>query len=99
MEERNSFREVEFLCHSPDAKRVSLVGDFNDWSADDIIMAKNRSGDWRTEVPLKPGHYEYKYVVDGNWVCDPGCARCPHKHCPACVTNPFGTMNRVIEVK
>jgi hypothetical protein len=48
-------------------------------------------------VALPPGRYEFKFVVDGAWCCEPGCEG-PHHGCPKCVPNSSGTMNRLIEV-
>lgn len=45
---------------------------------------------------LSPGRHEFKFVVDGEWCCEPGCNG--RDQGPKCVPNPFGTMNRVIEV-
>jgi diguanylate cyclase (GGDEF)-like protein len=56
------------------ANSVVVVGDFNDWDklADPMSL---RDGLWSTHVPVAPGTYEYKFVVDGEkWVKDPACA-------------------------
>lgn len=52
------------------AEVVSIAGDFNEWIADRIIMA--RDGDeWYCKTNLKPGIYQYKIVIDGRWIVDP----------------------------
>lgn len=33
------------------------------------------SGVWKLSVPLKKGAYEYKFLVDGSWITDPGNPR------------------------
>lgn len=91
-------RQLEFVCHAPEAKTVYLAGSFNGWDPNDTLMARSRSGDWRATLPLSPGRYEYKFVIDGRWVCDAGCSDAPSHRCPVCVTNAFGTMNKVVEV-
>ncbi|MGO9608020.1 MAG: glycogen-binding domain-containing protein [Verrucomicrobiia bacterium] len=53
------------------AKSVSVAGDFNQWSATANTMQKDPSGVWIASIPLKPGKYQYKFVVDGNWKQDP----------------------------
>ena len=53
------------------AKSVSVAGDFNQWSATANPMQKDLAGLWITSIPLKPGKYQYKFVVDGNWKQDP----------------------------
>ena len=61
-------------------------------------MTKDAEGNWSVAVDLKPGRYEFKYVVDGVWwCCEPGSDE-PQPGQAGCVPNSFGTMNRVIEV-
>ena len=50
---------------------VYLAGSFNDWSTSTTKLTKS-NGIWSTTVNLDPGVYEYKYIVDGEWVADPG---------------------------
>ncbi|MBX9792603.1 MAG: glycogen-binding domain-containing protein [Pirellulales bacterium] len=86
-----------FRCCAPDARAVFVAGTFNQWSADATPMAKNVDGNWSAAVDLKPGRYEFKYVVDGVWCCEPGGDE-PQPGQAGFVPNSFGTMNRVIEV-
>jgi 1,4-alpha-glucan branching enzyme len=62
-----------FRYRNPDAKKVYLVGDFNDWSPTaDPMTDDNGDGEWTLFYPLTSGVYAYKFVVDGkNWVPDP----------------------------
>ncbi len=62
-----------FRYRNHDAKRVYLVGDFNDWSPTaDPMTDDNADGEWTLFYPLVPGTYAYKFLVDGkNWVADP----------------------------
>ena len=53
-------------------------------------MINQLEGKWSAEVPLNPGRYEYRFVVDGRWQDDPMAARF--------VGNPFGGLNCVLEV-
>ncbi len=85
-----------FICPSEGAQGVFLAGDFNDWDPTRTPMERQDDGSWRAELELAPGRYEYKFIVDGGWCCQPGR---PDSECPDCVPNPFGTMNRVIEVR
>ena len=64
---------VRFQLAAPNAHTVALVGDFNDWSRDAIILQPaDKPGVWTASVPLKPGRHEYAFVVDGKrWVPDP----------------------------
>ncbi len=90
--------KTTFSCHAPDAERVCVTGDFNEWSLDATPMKKNRQGKWTAKVDLPAGRHEYKFVVDGEWCCEPGCDG-PHLGFLHCVANVHGTMNRVIEVE
>jgi 5'-AMP-activated protein kinase regulatory beta subunit len=86
-----------FICHAPEAKAVFLAGTFNDWKPDATPMTRNGEGDWSMALHLPAGRHEYKFVVDGNWCCEPGCDG-KNYQCPHCAVNTYGTMNRVIEV-
>lgn len=82
---------IEFTVTAPEAKEVFLVGDFNGWQAEGFQMRKFKDGVCRKKVQLKPGRYEYLFLVDGNWWTDPqNDARC---------TNPFGMENSIIQIK
>lgn len=62
-----------FRYRNSDAKKVYLVGDFNDWSpVSDPMADENGDGEWTLFYPLSPGRYAYKFVVDGrSWIPDP----------------------------
>lgn len=64
---------VIFRFFDPKAKRVTVVGDFNNWSMRaDPMVDKNGDGEWTLFYSLAPGKYEYKFVIDANnWVPDP----------------------------
>ena len=85
-------------CQAPKAKVVCVAGTFNDWDPGATPLERRADGTWAATLNLPPGRYEYKFVVDGEWCCEPGCDLA-YNDCPKCVANPFGTMNRVIEVK
>ena len=53
--------------------KVYLAGTFNDWSTSATQMTKS-NGVFSTTVTLDPGIHEYKFVVDSNWITDPGNA-------------------------
>jgi 1,4-alpha-glucan branching enzyme len=89
---------VEFSCHAANAKCVFVAGMFNDWKPDATpLHLEATSGQWTVSLSLPPGHHEFKFVVDGQWGCEPGCEH-EYLGCPKCVANAFGTMNRVLEV-
>ncbi len=67
--------EVSF-AYKPTAKTkaVYLAGDFNDWKTDGESMAgPDAEGRYTAKTQLKPGEYQYKFVLDGKeWRADPG---------------------------
>lgn len=85
-----------FVCHVPDAESVCLAGTFNDWDPQRTLMERGEDGAWRAELQLDPGRYEYKFLINGHWCCEPGHGE--DTELPHCVRNAFGTMNRVIDV-
>ena len=91
----NASRKTPFTCQSPEARDVFLAGTFNDWDPNGIVMERQDDGTWRTELELAPGRYEYKFIVDGVWCCEPGQE---DSQCETCIPNSFGTMNRFVEV-
>ena len=63
---------IEFTYYDPSAYSVSLAGSFNNWDARANPMTKDKEGNWKVAVPLSPGKYEYKFVVNGGtWMADP----------------------------
>jgi 1,4-alpha-glucan branching enzyme len=88
---------VAFACHPNTAEAVFLAGTFNGWDPNATPMVLGDGGQWTVSLPLAPGRYEYKFVVDGEWCCEPDCTA-PSSECPNCIMNDFGTMNRVLEV-
>jgi 1,4-alpha-glucan branching enzyme len=79
---------VTFSLEAPRAGEVILTGDFNNWSSKTHPMKNNGSGMWSKTVMLKPGKYEYKFLIDGDWKIDTG----NDQTCPNC----FGTRNSVL---
>lgn len=53
---------------------VYLAGVFNDWKPDDLKMeGPDKDGTFTRTLSLKPGMYEYKFVLNGKtWRNDPG---------------------------
>ena len=61
---------VVFALEAPEAHRVQLVGDFNEWMLDGNEMTQSGKV-WTSVLQLQPGRYRYRYVVDGLWCSDP----------------------------
>jgi chromosome partitioning protein len=74
------------------ADAIHIAGDFNNWQVGPGTMEKaNRDGEWRLALPLSPGRYRYRMVVDGKWVTDPNNQYVE--------TNQFGELNNIFEVE
>jgi hypothetical protein len=55
----------QFVFQSARAKRVSVVGDFNQWNASSAPMVRSADGTlWSVLVPILPGRHVYAYMVD-----------------------------------
>lgn len=80
--------KVIFTFSYPTANTVHIAGNFNSWSTNANPMRKE--GDvWVTELELKPGTYQYKFVIDGGkvWKEDPDA--------PGYTDDGFGGKNGV----
>lgn len=62
---------IRFTYYDPAAKAVYIAGDFNNWNTTATPMKRDERGIWSVVLRLPPGRYEYKFIVDGNWVADP----------------------------
>jgi len=83
--------EVFFAARFADAKKVLIAGDFNNWSPMATPLITNGHPDvWTARLPLQPGRYRYRFVVDGKWMTDP--------HNSYVEVNQFGELNNVVEV-
>jgi hypothetical protein len=73
------------------AERVALCGDFNNWAPEGISLTRAADRSWQVTVPLVPGSYRYKYLLDGvTWENGPDADRYEE--------NAYGTLDSVIEV-
>jgi 1,4-alpha-glucan branching enzyme len=64
-------KPINFICVAPEAKQVSVVGDFNDWHPNAHPMKRQPDGAWMAQVPLSHGHHHYLFCVDGKSRLDP----------------------------
>lgn len=47
------------------AKKVMVVGEFNDWNKKSIPMKKLKDGSFKTTIDLAPGkEYQFRYLID-----------------------------------
>ena len=83
-------QEILFTLSCPQAREVSVVGDFNNWCQDGTPMQKNGAGEWAVRLMLRSGQYGYRFLVDGAWREDPGASqRAP---------NASGQFNSILSV-
>jgi hypothetical protein len=75
---------------NPVAKQVCVAGSFNEWKPERAPLIAAGNGRWIGNLRVKPGRYEYLFVVDGQWLPDPNAKES--------VQNPFGGRNSVLTV-
>ena len=83
-------KKIEFFLEAPSATSVRLAADFTDWEKYPLDMIRSDDGVWFNVISLAPGHYSYRYIVDGQWHDDPRSTQR--------VANPFGTENALLIV-
>jgi len=65
-------REVLFTFEAPGHAKVQIAGDFNNWTPQRLDFNELQDQHvWKMAICLRPGTYQYKYLVDGSWVHDP----------------------------
>jgi len=90
MRERTRIQQVPCCAKAPEAGDVRVTGDFTKWARREIRLTSNGSGDWCALIPLEPGVYEYRLLVDGEWA--------DHAEANLRVRNPFGSQNCILTV-
>ncbi len=84
--------EVELVFQNPEARMVSVAGDFNDWNLTSHPMARVQGGVWRLRVNLPPGVYQYNFYIDNErWADNPGSQ--------ALVSDGFGGHNALLFIE
>jgi 1,4-alpha-glucan branching enzyme len=81
---------VRFEFTHPTATTVCVAGTFNGWHPEGKPLHPVGDGRWLKETVLPPGTYEYRLVVDGEWMPDPRARES--------VPNPFGGRNSILKV-
>jgi len=84
--------KVTFSVEAKEAKEASVVGDFNNWSAEEGALNKLKNGTFKGVFDLdKDKAYEFKYLIDGEYVNE--------TEADSFKWNEFaGTENSVLEV-
>ncbi|NOZ68958.1 MAG: glycoside hydrolase [Deferribacteres bacterium] len=77
---------------APDAKVVTVVGDFNNWNVTEAQMERLKSGDFKLTLELPSNkEYRFRYLIDFNrWEND----WCADQYVP----NPFGCDDSLVIV-
>lgn len=84
-------KRIIFSYFDPQAHQVLLAGDFNNWDMGNLSLKRKDSGEWNASLNLRPGIYDYRFIVDGEWRDDPkSLERVP---------NPYGTFNNRITIR
>ena len=82
---------VTFVYNGTPGVQASLAGSFNDWEPEkNPMICKETAGVYSCDLLLPAGSYEYKLVVDGEWLTD--------QDNPNFSANDFGTLNSVINI-
>jgi 1,4-alpha-glucan branching enzyme len=87
---KKAMRRVQLLVRAAEAREVRVTGDFSRWAKEGIPLSRDGAGRWRTVLPLEPGEYQYRLLVDGEWS--------DHAEATARVANPFGSENCILKV-
>jgi 1,4-alpha-glucan branching enzyme len=75
-----------------DAKRVCIVGDFNNWSINSHPMRKLKTGNYSITLELEPGReYQFRYFIDEiRWEND--------WHADKYVRSPYGDSDNSVVI-
>ena len=90
MADKNTKKRVTFKFSNPEACEVFLAGSFNNWNPSTQPLKKDAKGIWKTVLMLPKGTYEYRFVIDGQWIDDPDS--------PEKTLNEFGSYNSILIV-
>ncbi|TVZ58695.1 AMP-activated protein kinase-like protein [Flavobacteriaceae bacterium MAR_2010_105] len=84
--------KVTFTVPAEEAKKVAVLGSFNEWNAKKAVALKKlKNGTFKGTVDLeKDNSYEFKYLVDGTYVND--------EQADAYVWNNVGSENGVLNL-
>ncbi len=85
-------RAVTFSQPADAGRTIAVAGDFNDWSPTAHLMQFNElERKHFVVIPLPPGRYQYRLVIDDEWCIDP--------HNAYTWPNEYGESNNVFLVE
>lgn len=88
---RTTHQGLLFVQPYNGAATVAVVGDFNQWDPRRTPLHKDDNlRVWQAVVPVPPGRYRYRLVIDGRWIQDP--------YNQSVESNPFGEVDNIVEV-
>jgi 1,4-alpha-glucan branching enzyme len=64
-------KPINFRCQAPQARAVSIIGEFNHWDPAVHLMQRQPDGSWYLQIPLHHGHHRYLFLIDGVPTLDP----------------------------
>lgn len=80
---------ILFQIASKNARWVEIAGDFNHWIPEPLVR-RSDEGVWQKVIPMAPGTFRYKYIIDGEWQIDP--------YLPTQMLNAYGTFDSYLEL-
>ena len=61
--------KVTFSVEAKEANQVAVVGDFNNWNAEEGALSKLKNGTFKGAFDVaKDNTFEFKYIVDGTYI-------------------------------
>jgi len=96
---RKEYSESHKICRAtfilpreaaPKARKVTIVGDFNNWDKEAALLKKLENGAFTITLELDPGQeYHFRYLIDGKmWEND--------WHADKYVKSPYGVEDSVV---
>jgi 1,4-alpha-glucan branching enzyme len=75
---------------APEAKKVNISGDFNNWDKEHTLMKRLKGGDFTITIELEKGkEYRFRYLIDNKrWE--------NHWHADKYLPNHFGGNDSVV---
>ena len=71
---KRNLHHANLFCVAPEARHVTLVGDFNDWNPTATPLVQMPDGRWMASMELPHGFHQYLFLVDGKPVLDPNAS-------------------------